>query len=82
MKPEAHLCTRCRRSLPPSAFRPIPKATTGLDSWCKQCHAERTQQWRAENREAYLAGKRDARARDRALIAAAIEAGLGRGPGT
>jgi hypothetical protein len=44
-------CTRCRQWLPLDDFRPNELLRGGLDSWCRRCHRERTQQWRNENRE-------------------------------
>jgi hypothetical protein len=39
---------------PLEAFAPNENLNSGLDSWCRSCHAERTRQWRAAN-SAYLA---------------------------
>jgi hypothetical protein len=43
------LCSRCHRELPADAFRPNPRMSRGLGSWCKSCALERTRQWRAEH---------------------------------
>ena len=42
-------CCRCRKWLSPDAFRPNSNYTSGLDSWCRSCHAEAVREWRAKN---------------------------------
>ena len=42
-------CCRCRQWLSPDAFRPNPNYTSGLDSWCRSCHADAVREWRAKN---------------------------------
>jgi hypothetical protein len=52
-------CTRCRRQLPADAFRLVPRNTRrGRSSWCKACSLDRTQEWRAENRDEINARRR------------------------
>src|SRR5512133_3771528 len=45
-------CCRCRQWLPASAFRPNQRLLSGIDSWCKDCHAAAVRQWRLDNPEA------------------------------
>jgi hypothetical protein len=42
-------CCRCRQWLSPDAFRPNANYTSGLDSWCRSCHADAVRDWRAKN---------------------------------
>ena len=42
-------CCRCRQRLSPDAFRPNSNYTSGLDSWCRGCHAEAVRDWRPKN---------------------------------
>src|SRR3954469_23290702 len=54
-------CSRCKRSLPVTAFKPNPKLRRGLDSWCRSCHNEATARWRESNPrqvEAYNGARR------------------------
>jgi hypothetical protein len=44
-------CTRCGEFLPFSAFRPNRRLSSGWNSWCRECHAERSRHWRAEHPE-------------------------------
>jgi hypothetical protein len=44
-------CCRCQQYLPAEEFRPNQNLMTGLDSWCRRCHAAATREWRARNRE-------------------------------
>jgi hypothetical protein len=52
------LCTRCKRLLPTTEFRASPRMRRGYRSWCRECHVDRTRQWRAEHRDAYNATTR------------------------
>lgn len=45
----AKRCARCNRMLPHGAFMPNPRMRSGLHSWCRECAADRTRQWREEN---------------------------------
>jgi len=54
----SRLCTRCERTLPLSAFGTNRRMRDGLSSWCRQCAADRTRQWRAEVRDEYNARRR------------------------
>jgi len=67
------LCSRCERWLPTSEFRPNPRLSSGLHSWCRECCLERTRQWRAEHREEDNARQR---ARYHAARAARTDAGV------
>jgi hypothetical protein len=42
-------CCTCRQWLSPDAFRPNSNYTSGLDSWCRSCHAETVREGRAKN---------------------------------
>jgi hypothetical protein len=48
-------CTKCNDWLPSSSFRRNRSVSTGLSSWCKACHVERTRQWHEDNPEAVRA---------------------------
>ena len=37
---ESGYCVACEQMLPAEAFRPNPKLSDGLDSWCKACRSE------------------------------------------
>lgn len=53
-----HRCARCERHLPAGSFRPNPKMRQGLNSWCKSCSLDATQEWRSRNRAAINAQRR------------------------
>jgi hypothetical protein len=44
-------CTHCRQILPVEEFPPDLMVSTGLSSWCRECHREATRAWRARRRE-------------------------------
>jgi hypothetical protein len=48
-------CPRCGRTLPLDRFRPAPRLKAGVTSWCGECMAEATRQWRAANPETVAA---------------------------
>ena len=59
-------CPAGQHWLPLEAFAPNERLNSGLDSWCRRCHADRTREWREANPE-YLAeynAKRRAEYRD------------------
>jgi hypothetical protein len=66
---KTHICARCQKWLPVADFRPNPKLMSGISSWCRACHAERTRQWRAAN-PAYNARRRELYAKRRAALSA------------
>jgi hypothetical protein len=49
--PQGRRCTHCKEVLPFSAFRPNLRLKSGWNSWCRECCAERTRQWRREHPE-------------------------------
>jgi hypothetical protein len=53
-------CTHCREWLPFSAFRRNKRMKNGLNSWCKNCQLEATQDWRDRNRDEINRARRDA----------------------
>jgi transcriptional regulator with XRE-family HTH domain len=57
-------CAHCGRRLPTSAFRPNPKMSDGLDSYCRECHVDLTRRWRAKNADAINVRKRAVYRRD------------------
>jgi 5-methylcytosine-specific restriction endonuclease McrA len=80
----AKICRRCLRVLDASEFRPNPKLTDGIDSWCKDCHRTAVRQSRAKHSDRYnRQRRRDVRSRrgvlqaidgdpDRGLYVAAV----------
>jgi len=50
--PTGKRCSKCKRHLPFSAFRPNLKMRSGWDSWCRGCHLEANRRWRAAHPEA------------------------------
>jgi hypothetical protein len=44
-------CSKCERVLPVDSFRENPKLRSGLDSWCRECHAEANRRSRAKQRD-------------------------------
>jgi hypothetical protein len=54
--PSGKGCSKCGRFLPFGEFRSNLRLQTGWDSWCRECHREAGQRWRAakpEYQEAY-----------------------------
>jgi predicted nucleic acid-binding Zn ribbon protein len=54
-------CCRCRRWLPADAFLPDSRLLSGLNSWCRSCHADANREWREkypEHVELYNAKRR------------------------
>ena len=45
-------CSKCGRSLPVEAFPRNGQLSTGLSSWCRECHAGAVNAWREKQREA------------------------------
>lgn len=43
-------CKRCGLNKQASAFRPDPRYSDGLGSWCIECHRARNSEWAKENR--------------------------------
>jgi len=56
-------CCRCRQWLPLEAFRPNPNLRSGIDSWCRPCHANAVREWRERNPE-YIAALNERRRRE------------------
>jgi hypothetical protein len=63
-------CSRCRRWGPSAEFPPNDRTSSGLSSWCRECHREAVRAWRRLNRDrenaqrrARTAGRRVAAAR-------------------
>lgn len=42
-------CVRCESVKEAEAFRRLARATDGLDSWCRECHAEYHRAWHLAN---------------------------------
>jgi hypothetical protein len=62
--PQNRRCPRCERRKPLDAFPPNRKRRDGRSSWCRECHNEAVQRWRAENPdrvEAYNRARRTLR---------------------
>src|SRR4249919_1259956 len=55
---ESKACSRCKQTLPASAFRPTPKLSTGLDSSCRSCLAAAKKAKRYKDIEAFRAWQR------------------------
>ena len=51
-------CARCGEEKPIAEYPNNARTAAGLSSWCKLCHRQRTQRWRAEHREELLARRR------------------------
>jgi hypothetical protein len=51
-------CTCCRQHLPVSEFRANAKLSSGLDSWCIECHRVATRKSREKYPEKYNARRR------------------------
>src|SRR6187551_2266343 len=45
-------CRKCGEEKPSPEFRPNPRCSDGLSSWCAECHNEATRLWRRRRREA------------------------------
>jgi hypothetical protein len=45
------LCTHCREWLLLADFPPNPQISTGLSSWCRECHRKATREWRKRHRD-------------------------------
>lgn len=45
------LCSHCGEKKPPQAFYRHPETKDGLNSWCKQCTADRWRVWRVAHPE-------------------------------
>ena len=45
-------CSKCERALPVDCFRTNPRLSSGLDSWCRECHVQANRAWRAHERAA------------------------------
>jgi hypothetical protein len=56
--PDGKRCSRCCEWLPAAAFRPNPRMSSGLHSWCRACAREGMREWRAEHREQLNAKRR------------------------
>lgn len=52
--PEARVCTGCRRELPAEGFAVDRSKASGRKSRCKDCDAERSREWYAQNAERRL----------------------------
>jgi hypothetical protein len=44
-------CRHCGKSKAASEFPSNPRVSDGLSSWCRACHSEATERWRAANPE-------------------------------
>ncbi|RLA43842.1 MAG: hypothetical protein DRQ97_12220 [Gammaproteobacteria bacterium] len=53
-------CRRCEAVKPIAAFLLNHRMRDGIHSWCKECSADRTRQWRAEHRDEINAQRRAA----------------------
>jgi hypothetical protein len=53
-------CSHCQGWLPFEALGPNRRMKSGLNSWCRKCHLDATQKWRAEHREEINARRREA----------------------
>src|SRR5215208_819293 len=51
-------CCSCQRYLPVEVFRSNPNNRSGVDSWCRPCHARAVRAWRAKNGPEYNAQRR------------------------
>jgi len=58
------VCAKCRRWGEPADFPPSPMQSSGLSSWCRECHREAVRDWRRRNRERENARRREAYRRD------------------
>jgi hypothetical protein len=47
VEPKRKACTHCGGTKAPANFPPNKRTRDGLSSWCRSCHNEATQQWRA-----------------------------------
>lgn len=47
------VCAKCEQRLPGTRFRANPRLSSGLDSWCKECHLEASRRSRARHRGAH-----------------------------
>ena len=43
------MCTYCGQWRPPDAFPTNKHLSSGLSSWCTECHRDATRRWRAEH---------------------------------
>ncbi len=44
-------CTSCHTEQPLDHFAANPRMHDGRSSWCRRCHNQATQDWRARNRD-------------------------------
>ena len=54
-------CPRCKRALPFSEFGANRRLSSGLNSWCRECHRQACRAWREQNPsrvDAYNASRR------------------------
>jgi hypothetical protein len=51
-------CSKCRRWGPLEDFPPNPNLSSGLSSWCRECHRNSVRDWRRRNRERENARRR------------------------
>ena len=56
--PPRKQCPRCRRVLLLEAYRPDERAALGVSSWCRECAAVATREWRIRNRERIKAARK------------------------
>ena len=62
-------CGKCGQMLPLAEFHKSTKASDGHQSWCKACNREKTNEWRARNREHVNKYAADWRAQNKEAIA-------------
>jgi hypothetical protein len=65
-------CTRCQSWKRESEFRPNPRMSDGLDSWCCECHVAATRAWRERNRD-YVDARNAARRAEYAAERGSLE---------
>ncbi len=57
-------CSACRKWHPVADFPRSSIQSSGLSSWCRECHREAVRDWRRRNRERENARRREAYRRD------------------
>jgi hypothetical protein len=59
-------CSKCRQWRPVAAFPPSERVSSGLSSWCRECHRAAVRDWRDRNRDEENARRRARTAERRA----------------